>query len=114
MTKKTQANDLVVGCIIDYISNVIAFTKNGVPVEVPYYFGPKTQFGSLLDSMPTIVISPGSNTSRDVQLPSLKMRFIFDNSSFKYQGDIRHLVWELPKIKNSNSGILIKDYEIET
>ena len=106
-----QSNAVVVGCIIDYISNVIAFTKNGVPVGVPYYFGSKSPFRSSHASMPTIIISPGSDNSGDVQLPSLKMRFVFDNSAFKYQGDIRHLIWENPKIQNNSSGILIKDFE---
>ena len=93
------------------MSNLVAFTKNGKRLEGdgkgPFYVG--KGFDLKDTDTPTIEISKEGNLDQGITLPSLQMKFTFDNEKFQYRDDIREILWELPIPKLERPSILHQD-----
>ena len=93
-------NEEVIGCVLDVVSNTLAFTRNGIPVEAPLYLGPNYTSCNH-DIYPTINIKPECDPSADMELPSLKIDINSGTKDFRYQHDVRKLLMEKPSVRSS-------------
>ena len=97
--EEEQSKNIVIGCVIDMVSYLVAFTRQGVLVGGPYYIGLDPSDCNLHSAQPTVVITPEAAPSHDIQLPSLTLKFVLENGSLEYQKDIREVLWKTPTIK---------------
>ena len=96
--ERNTVDEEVIGCVIDVVSNIVAFTRNGRPDGAPLYLGSNI-LSCDHDTHPTINVKPECDPAIDLELPSLKIRTNYGATSFQYQEDVKSLLLVQPSVK---------------
>ena len=90
----------MIGCGIDNVSNLLVFTRNGEPVERPFYITGFTRLvGDKKLLQPAVQVIPKCQEGKDLQLPSLALTFNFGQVPFAYERNLEEQ-FEIIILKN--------------